>query len=325
MAVVEVKELRTQRSAQSDAKHRSYTRIYQVLLDSPTNGEAVALTATDGVLTVPAQASVHSSDSFARVVSKSANARGDAGKIYDVTVQWDTDYKRSGFRLVGGGGQTDFDEPPTYVENPFARPPTITFRNDITAEEMVVDLNDKKVVNSAGRLFEKQPMRDVSRYTWIIGRNEGQLDVESLYAFNNTVNSSATVIGNKSHDAGTLKLTISTSGYEYDGVVGYWPITYEFQFEPLGWQPKPVNLGWLVYNNASEKKHINPIQYDQDGVLIDQPPSEPVLLALDGTQLAEGLVHTIAVPEGGGDYQGYATFDFGTLNFNSLFSSAIFL
>lgn len=329
MAVISVKETRRQRTGTSNAQHRSYVRVYRVVFNSPVGAESLALTADDGNTSIPAQASIHDSDEFARVVSKNAASRGDKGEIYDVTVTWDTDYTRSGFRLSGGGGQASFNEPPSFVENPLNRPPEVTFRNDITQEEVAIDINDRRIVNSANRLFDPSPLRDVSRYTWVVTRNQGQLDVTALYGLNNTLNSAAVTIGNKVHDPGTLKLTISTNGYQYDGTIGFWPITYEFQYDPLGWQPKIINRGWVVYDNAVDRNHVDP-EIFEDGVAKRRPPSEPVLLASDGTQLQKDQPHTIAVtqPEGGysgGDpFETYSKLDLNSLGFGPLFSSDLF-
>ncbi|GJM23944.1 MAG: hypothetical protein DHS20C16_03590 [Phycisphaerae bacterium] len=326
MAVTAVKEKRQSRSSSSDARHRSYTRVYQVILDDPTNGEAIALTASFGGDSVPDQGDQHDTDTFARVVNKSTASRGDDGLVYDVTVNWDTDYKRAGFQLIGGSGQSAFNDPPTFVENPLIRPPSITFRNDITAEEMHFDLNDKKVKNSAGKPFDPAPLQDKSRYTWVIERNQTEVSVAALYALNNTINTTAISIGDFSHPKETLKLTISTTGVEYDGGWAFWPITYELQYKPEGWQPKIVNRGWQCFRTANDDKPTYPPVFDNAGVEIEPAPAppEPVFLAADGTLLPEGDDPTYAVPDGGGDYKTYETFEFSGLGFSTLFSSDIF-
>lgn len=129
----------------------------------------------------------------------------------------------------------DDDDDPTTTRTKWSIAPQIQSRY------VVKDRNDELIVNAAGTPFDGGVPVDVRLGSVTARRNvtAAGYDRDAVLANSGKLNS-ATYLGG---EPGTVQVDISAEEM-YEGGYHFWAETYTFSYDPLGWQPKPVNAGF---------------------------------------------------------------------------------
>ena len=291
MAVVSVREV-TNRTGERDMTTRKrYTRVFQVLADSPTDGAQLVREdpglpaygdpwlsiAVDGV-------TVLDQDLDARCVQKNAT-QTDADNFQNWTVNCE----------YAGIGDPTFE------------PPVVNWTHEKYQITENVDAIGQPVVNAAGDFFAGGMTRDRTRYVVTIQTNVATFDPILAESFKDTTNAAVFLADRHppGFGIGTCKLDSLQAEPvyypDYDPVnmtdIHYWRRTAKVAVDSAGWEAVFLNAGFqcLVIpaggGAATRRKCIDP----NTGAFA----STPQPLASDGTQLPVGGTPTYTDGEDG--------------------------
>ena len=179
---------------------------------------------------------------------------------------------------------------------------------------VIRDRNGNMILNAAGQPFAGGVPVSVRLGKAVATKNRSAsgYNKNTVMAYSGMLNS-ATYLGAA---AGTLQVDIEAKE-QYEGGFHYWAETYTFSYDPLGWQPKPLNAGLWQKKEAGSNtlRRILTGDLSEDVRLhkTGDPIQEPEPLLANGLIVPAGssnrpsLCNFISV-----DY--FATMDFATFS-----------
>ena len=126
-----------------------------------------------------------------------------------------------------------------------------TLRPTIQSRYIVKDRFNKMIVNTAGQPFDGGIPVDVRLGTAIARKNRpgAGYDMNAVLAHSGKLNSTPFL----GAAAKTVQVDIEAEE-KYEGGYHFWAETYTFAYDPLGWQPKPMNAGFYERSLVSANK-----------------------------------------------------------------------
>jgi hypothetical protein len=274
MSVISVKDANEDRTGDVDEKgNRTYTRTLIVETDSLGDGPAVVRNATGVPQIGDAYAYRNEFDSQAKCRGvRISNLQGEKFGP-----------QRQGWNVVA----TYKSEKEEENENdPLNATPDIRYgRNRLTVvadrgtliEESGQETDDEPVVNTAGQVFDPPPEKYKSRRTLTVTRNEASYNKAQADDYAEAINSD-TFDGSPPKTVKCLSITAAGPEFDPEGNK-YWVVTYEFEFEPHGWEDEILNQGRMALVDLGDGvKELRQIR-DREGELV----SDAVNLREDGT------------------------------------------
>ena len=262
MAVVSVVEASPPTGGWTATGERNWTRYFQVLTDSLSDGPVIVTTAA-GIPT-PNSLYVFGSESDGLAYAKSANAALlDSKKrtLWLVTVEYTTAEESSCSDISN--------------DDPMAEPAVITVSGSDFQAIAIKDKDGNAVKNSAGDAFDPPVMKNDSHLTLRIEKNVATLDLNFLSDYANAVNTD-TFFG---LTARKWLARPANAQQVYRGDCDpYWKISMEFLSNFDQWDFSVLDQGFFKLD-AGKRKRIAP-----DGV----HGSKPSLLDGAGAVLAVG-------------------------------------
>jgi hypothetical protein len=185
------------------------------------------------------------------------------------------------------------DEEPdrTDEENPLLIPADVSWDSEEVREALTKDLDDKRIVNSAGQRFETAVEAVRRRRVITIVKNFGTWDDSVAEAHEECVNL-VTFLGKP---PGTVFCKRITARRVYQSSIYFYPVTFIFVHDKLGWKARVTDVGTAkaiafdVNGNATEWEAFT----DSSGT----PLTSAVLLNGAGAKLTAGVpyVHEFRV------------------------------
>lgn len=266
MAVTSVKRVRNRRKAGANALfQRTYTRVYRVTTDDPTDEGPTILIAVDPStsLAIPQVGNVYPTDPGAFVVGLDATEDSEDGLAWIVEVQY---------------GPYDAGQ---FPENPIDWPIKVVFGGTRYERIVYFDRNGDPILNSAEEGWEDPITVDDSRPTLTITRNElvTAFDLDLAMLYSDSLNDATW----NTIAAGKAKMGTITTGdlqYNSNAQVWYYAVTYPVELNRDGWSKKLLDRGFTYLDGANKRRLI----LGPDGKKRD----EPTLLDGSGHVLAPG-------------------------------------
>jgi hypothetical protein len=167
-----------------------------------------------------------------------------------------------------------------FPQNPLDRPVVLEGAGSDLKEVSRTDSTGAPMVNSAGDFYDPLPERPIQAGQYTLTRNEADNPVAMAALFSNTVN--AAIWNGRA--AGTCLLGIITYRKVYEVVDGnpfeYWQVSYPVKENPMGWQFKPIDNGWMKKDEDGNKYNVID--------MVGNTTMVPVLLDGAGGELPEG-------------------------------------
>lgn len=151
--------------------------------------------------------------------------------------------------------------PNTVSTDPTTMRTTWSLSATIQSRYIVRDRNGAMILNAAGQPFDGGIPVATRLGTAVAKKNKPNaanipLGIPAYNRNNVLANSgklnSLTFLGAA---PGTLQVDIASEEH-YEGGYHFWSETYTFQFDPLGWQPKPMNCGFFFRDGYDQLKRI---------------------------------------------------------------------
>lgn len=243
-------ENRYQQDGQFEA---TYTRVYTVQ-DSVSITEADVLTAPG----LPGFGDGHPDNFTARVLALAPQQVDGTDKVWECTVSYST---------LAPPETEDENE----AENPFAKPVDISYRSTKITLPVEKDIHDDPIVNTALKSYDPPLERQYTLPTIVFVKNEPTFNWSTAFQYTDKTNS--VEIGGAS--PGTVLCDISAQN-KFTSEIEYWEVTYEFTYDPRGWDPDVLEQGTQQLDGG---QHI-PCE-DKNG----SPVTEPVPLDAVGVQV----------------------------------------
>jgi hypothetical protein len=223
LAIVSVNELSGATGSENEKNEREYTRLFQVITNSRTDGVSTVRTATG----IPRRGDVYatSTESDLSAVCKSVNPVQDR----DNPRVWEV-------RVTYGPSDIEDDE---VAENPLERPADISMSFAQFTRVCEKDINGKGIFNSAGYYFDPPPEIDDSRPVLVISRNEAAFNAALAMQYQDAVNSDSFF----GASPGQAKIGTITSERVIENRFRYWRTTYEIHFRREGWKMAILDRG----------------------------------------------------------------------------------
>lgn len=246
--------------ALSDKGVRTYTRVFHVITDDPYVGPA-AVRAALGISRGDPYITDSESDLQARV-RRIQPQQQDNPRLWEVRVEYDSTQEEES-------------------ESPFDKPPEVSWDFAQFTRVAYKDRDGKAILNSAGQYFDPPIEIDDSRPVLTVVRNEPSYNPSLAYQYRDAVNSDAFY----GAPPGTAKVVKITGASAVENDIPFWRVTYEFSFNPDGWQPSILDQG--RYAKIGGK--LVPIpEFDTDGNEIrGSHVADPVPLNGNGARLAD--------------------------------------
>lgn len=230
------------------------TETYYVAVDSPNADPNRIVRASLGGVTIPNYFTPHEDMPAAVVVSKDARKIDDSGLYFDVTVEYSQ-------RIV------DID---TLVLNPIARPPNVTWTQEIVQEFREHDIEGKSFKDVLGFDIDAMPIEDVRPILTVIqneiGIGGGDFDVAKATLYTGSVNSDL-FFGQRRQ----AKVRGITGRKVFGSAMQYWEVTYVIVFRRDGWR-------WPIKHKSFHKRSIfgdKVVRIMDDGDPDAEPPVPP--------------------------------------------------
>jgi len=279
MAVVHCKEITGRDGSDDRLANKRYTRKFQVLCDSPTDGAAIVL-AHDEIPeigetweSVNSAGGVTDIDLDVFVVDRKASS--DSKDLYH---EW--------IVTVSYAGRGD----------PLLEPPDVWISSSRYQVAIQKDVNNKFVRNSAGDPFGDGILRDASRFQVVIEQNVLTYDILEVAGFIDSVNEQLAFFNSNPPglDPGTCKLSSMNAHaiwLEDLSEVHYWRRTAAIEVNLDGWGAKILDSGfrrkhpggWLGPIFADTRggaggKISAPVLLDGEGGLLPMSGADPVYI-----------------------------------------------
>lgn len=190
------------------------------------------------------------SDSSAKCISRKIKQDSDGELTWELDLEFSSDSEAQGKE-----------------ENPLDELPRYSLQWETRDKVIEQDLDGEPIVNTVGDLFTDPPYTEEEDLpVMVVTRNEASLPVALAMDYKNKVNSDEFY----GAEPGKVKLKAITTGeLQVQNDVEFYKVTYEFVFNPDGWQPEILNRGHRAKN--------------ADGKIIDLPNKEVRNLKEDGT------------------------------------------
>lgn len=258
MAVVSCKQIGAGRnSGITKDRHRSYTVVYRVIVNSAYDGPATVIS-DPGIplLYSPYVGYEHTSDPLALCTDIKPEQDGDEWQRWRVTCSFTTNW-----------GQNQ----PNKKDDPEEEPPIFWIETEFVSKKVTKEWDGTDIKNSAGQLIEDIERFDVVE-TWVWEKNFNSINRSTWKAYQNTVNSDT--VGEIEPKQGLLHIIVPKPSYR-DGNP-YWRVQFRVKVNKDKWSVKPRDQGTRVKN--SNGKLERPV--DERG----QPFDGTVPLKSDGKQ-----------------------------------------
>lgn len=189
-----------------------------------------------------------------------ADNSGNERYVFEITATYSNSVSSTG---TGEDPENPLDDPATYEWsfNKYQVPAT-------------ADRDGNGVVNGANESFDPPHMVDENRPVVVVTRNEASFSSAVAVEYQDTVNEFAWA----GVDAGVAKINAITARSATLGTYSYYIVSYEIEFRWNGWNPTGILAQGYKYRKAASEPAQNYIDPSTG-----EPPSSPVLLALDGT------------------------------------------
>lgn len=177
----------------------------------------------------------------------------------------------------------------------------------IQSRYIVQDRNGVMILNSAGQPFDGGVPVAVRLGTAVARRNitASGYNKNTVLAYSGKLNS-ATFLGGA---AGTVQVDV-TAEEKYEGGYHFWAETFQFAYDPEGWQPKPMNAGFFEIRSGKleriRNQDVDPTTTVDPEGLVQEP--EPLLESGAIVPLASRPASCNFI-----EVDAYGTFDFTTL------------
>lgn len=174
-------------------------------------------------------------------------------QAWDITVEWSTETTEEQLSA-----------------NPIDRR---VIRSESTSDQtryITKDRNGKMIQDTAGSPFDGGIPVNVKLGSMVFTRNETH-DSQYYVGKANTLSGYLNSTAFAGAAAGTLMLNV-TAQETFEGDYHYWVVTYTMTYDPLGWQPNPLNAGMYKLSNGAR------IRITENGA----PSSEPTPLDAAG-------------------------------------------
>lgn len=229
------------RSEVSDGK-RTHVRCFLVATDSPVNGTAVALTASDANKSIPAYHSDHPTYDGTIVTGLSSDPYGDSDRFFIVTVNY---------------AEPTIEEQQKDAD-PLTLPAEITYGASESTEAYFYDRspepNDwnaitygpwkgQPMVNTAGDAFANYMERESSELMITVSTNEQSYNPNMMDRYSHTVNDSIIEIDGVGYAPGTLKLSPITASRQTQNDVPFYKVTKILKARRQGWNDVLLDEG----------------------------------------------------------------------------------
>lgn len=186
---------------------------------------------------------------------------------------------------------------PSEDDNPFNEPVRVSYRSNSQDVPLIVDLEDNPVLCSNACPYLDPVIVTRAHPVWVFVRNEPNDPSSIATSYVDHVNN-GTYLGKPT---GTIKCTDIDGEKQFQSNQPYWEVTYTFSYRVDGWQPAPLNHGFMELSGGAHIKIK-----DSEGRDI----SEPRLLDANGAKLSAAASFTSASY---GSFVGYNTANFGAL------------
>lgn len=245
MAVVKVREPFARSGSINAQWQREYERAFTVETDD----------ADDGPVTVGAAIPVKIGDTY-----RSRNDSDPGSYCQSIRVSCDTEGGKFWTATAQYGPRDILSQEP---RDPTERPIKVSWSFSRFERPVVLDQDGKPVLNSAGDPFDPPLTVPDSWPLLTIVRNERTFDSLLAYNFNEAVNLDPFW----GVDPGIVKVLDINGELAKDQDIGwYYVVTYQFEFNPDGWQPSVPDLGYRELD-ASGK----PTDITVDGTPVGKP------------------------------------------------------
>lgn len=202
---------------------RSYTRMWQVITDDPTDGPRTVREALPVGLGMAYSVSATEFDNGAFVNSIACRCTSDDG------LQWEA--------VVEYGPYQPLEHP----QSPLDEQPQISWSWAEFQRPANQDVDGKPILNKAGDTYTKPFMIDDPRPVLQLSRNEASFDQTYADQYRNKVNSTSFFGG----DPGVVKVhSITASRVLHPDIGYYWQVSYEFHFHADGWHEFAIENGF---------------------------------------------------------------------------------
>jgi hypothetical protein len=264
LSVISVGIKRGSRSGDIDKNRvRKYSVTYVVETDDKNDGPQTVLSAF-GLPSLYQHYTLGNDDDLAALcISGKASEVGDGGKTWDVQCEFASDAIPKN-------------------ENPLNDP--VRYSLQWAQHEKVIeqDQDGNPIVNTVGDLFTDPPYKqDDSRPVLVATKNYPAADFASLVSLAVDYKDSLNTDGFYGASAGQVKLTnITTGDLQTQNEIDFYKVTYEFSFNPDGWQPEILSRGHRAKDaddNIYDLPNKEVRNLDEDGKLLG-PDDEPYFI-----------------------------------------------
>ncbi len=267
----EVNEIAREQTAQKNAQGWTLTRVWLVQLDSHLWGPYSAIQAVTADPDGADIGDAHPINPFVFLRRFPQPTGEENRKIWRVT------------------GEYEQGVLPGWPGNPLQAPSTIAWSSATYTDPAVDDIDGNAIVNSAGQAFD--PPLTIERRALVatIGYNSEDFDVTQASEFQNTVNATATVIGNFNVGARQAKIIEIGAVQQYYKDIAYWAVTIKVEINPETWDRLVLDQG--IYqkdpNDATkivrmatddQAEATEPLKLDGNGAKLDPQSADPEFL-----------------------------------------------
>lgn len=174
--------------------------------------------------------------------------------------------------------------PPEVNDDPTSMRTRWSIAPQIQSRYVIRDRSGDLIVNGAGTPFDGGIPVDVRLGSVTAKKNRSAVGYnKDLVLANSGKLNKETYLGG---DPGTVQVDISAEEV-YEGNYHYWAETYTFSYDPLGWQPKPVNAGFFRREDVGSNVLLRILNQDiGDTSDPTSPVQEPEPLDDDGLLVA---------------------------------------
>jgi len=283
MAIIEngVKEIWDGRGGEGDLKGgRRYTRVFRVETNSNFD------TAVEATFTgTPKIGDRFPEDNQAFCQNVRADQEAFSPRIWIVTASYSTEQE--------------------LAANPLVDPTEFTWDTEQFQKPVVIDLDGKAIVNSAGHFYDPPFERDDSRLSVTMTRNVLSIPPWFL-SIEDALNSEPVTIDGLNVPIKRAKIQKVTAGkQEFRNLTGFRRISATIHIQRLTWQLEAQDVGLMEIHPTVDTKRIAIL--DDDG----NPVSIPVPLDGNGKRLVDPTLDNVTIRT----HNIYHEFDFGDLPF----------
>lgn len=151
-------------------------------------------------------------------------------------------------------------------KDPLNDPTEIDWDSGEGVEVIKKDLDDKPILNSAKDRFDEDAEQEVARPVLVITKNFATFEGKTAFDYVNTVNKSEF----QGAEPGTLRLRKIRARKQIRNTTKYWSVTFEFAYDPNGWQLEILDRGYYTLSQLSGQYVKKPIK-DGNGEDVKKP------------------------------------------------------